>query len=78
MVRNIEKPLVPLSDREAMQELIDYILGEDWYVVDPLSQDQINAIAVDEIKRKFARLTNRKLKSKWTKNVYGLASKINK
>lgn len=69
MERKIEKPLVSLSGREAMQELIDYILGEDWYVVDSLSQSQINAIAVDEIERKFAKLTNRKLKSKWNKIV---------
>ena len=69
MEHKIGKPLVPLSDREAIQELIDYILGEDWYVVDPLSQDQINAIVVDDIERKFAKLTNRKLKSKWNKMV---------
>ena len=46
------KPLEPMSDRQAMQELIDYILGKDWYVVDPLSQAQVNAIAVEEIKGK--------------------------
>ena len=59
------KPLEPMSDRQAMQELIDYILGKDWYVADPLSQDQINAIAVEEIKRKWDMLTNKKLKDKW-------------
>ena len=59
------KPLEPMSDRQVRQELIDYILGKDWYVVDPLSQDQINAIAVEEIKRKWDMLTNKKLKDKW-------------
>ena len=59
------KPLEPMSDRHVRQELIDYILGKDWYVVDPLSQDQINAIAVEEIKRKWDMLTNKKLKDKW-------------
>lgn len=58
------KPLEPMSDRQAMQELIDYILGKDWYVVDPLSNDQVNAIAVEEIKKKFDLLTNKKLKDK--------------
>lgn len=59
------KPLEPMSDRQAIQELINYILGKNWYVVDPLGQDQINAIAVEEIKRKFDILTNRKLKDAW-------------
>ena len=59
------KPLEPMSYRQAMQELIDYILGKDWYVVDPLSNDQVNAIAVEEIKKEFDLLTNRKLKDKW-------------
>lgn len=59
------KPLEPMSDRQAMQELIDYILGKDWYVVDPLIQAQVNAIAVEEIKRKWDMLTNKNLKDKW-------------
>lgn len=59
------KPLKPLSNGEAMQELINYILGNNWYVVDPLSQNQVNAIAVDEIKKKFDILTNKKMKDKW-------------
>jgi hypothetical protein len=59
------KPLEPMSDRQAMQELINYILGKDWYVVDPLSQAQVTAIAVEEIKRKWDMLTNKKLKDKW-------------
>lgn len=58
-----------LSDKEALRELIDYILGKDWYVVDPLGKDQINAIAVEEIKRKFDILTNKELKNKWNKLV---------
>lgn len=57
--------LESMSDRQAMQELIDYILGKDWYVVDSLSQAQVNAIAVEEIKRKWDMLTNKKLKNKW-------------
>lgn len=67
MERKIEEmePLNPMSDKEALRELIDYILGKDWYVVDPLSNDQVNTIAVEEIKRKFDLLTNRKIKDKW-------------
>ena len=63
--RKQNEPLIPMSDRQAMQELIDYILGKDWYVVDTLSQAQVNAIAVEKIKREFDILTNRKLKDAW-------------
>ncbi|MDP4117695.1 MAG: hypothetical protein Q8873_00680 [Bacillota bacterium] len=45
--------LKPLSGQEAMNELIDHLLGKNWYVVDPLSTTQVNAIAVGDIKRKF-------------------------
>ena len=69
------KPLEPMSDRQAMQELIDYILGKDWYVVDPLNQAQVNAIAVEEIKRKWDMLTNKKLKDKWNNVINKLKFK---
>ena len=69
------KSLDPMSDRQAMQELIDYILGKDWYVVDPLSQAQVNAIAVEEIKRKWDMLTNKKLKDKWNNVINKLKFK---
>lgn len=54
-----------LSDKEVRQELIDYILGKNWYVVNPISQEQLNVIAVEEIKNKFDRLTNKRFKDKW-------------
>ena len=69
------KSLDPMSDRQAMRELIDYILGKDWYVVDPLSQAQVNAIAVEEIKRKWDMLTNKKLKDKWNNVINKLKFK---
>lgn len=47
------EPLKPLAPQEALNELIVYFLGKDWYVVDPLGQTQVNAIAVYEIKHKF-------------------------
>ena len=31
----------------------DYFLGKDWYVVDPLSNMQVNPIIVYEIERKY-------------------------
>lgn len=51
--RKIHYDLNPITDREMVQEIIDYFLGEDWYVVDPLATVQINAIALDEIKAKY-------------------------
>lgn len=45
--------LSALSGQEAFNELRDYFLGEDWYVVDPLGTSQVNAIAVEEIKQKY-------------------------
>ncbi len=43
---------VGISDSEFRQFIIDYLLGEDWYVVDPLGQTQINEIALYQILEK--------------------------
>ena len=45
--------LEPISSDAAMSMLITYLFGPDWYVTDPLGQDQINAIAVEDIIRKY-------------------------
>ena len=39
-----------LSAQEAVNILCDYFLGEDWYIVDTVRNDQANAIIVEEIK----------------------------
>lgn len=39
--------------QESLQRISDAVLGEDWYVVDPLSQDQVNVIQRSEIIAKF-------------------------
>lgn len=51
--RKIHYNLKPITDREMVQEIINYFLGEEWYVVDPLATVQVNAIALDEIKAKY-------------------------
>ena len=43
----------PISDADFRRQVIDILLGTDWYVVDSLSQKQVNSIALDEIKRKY-------------------------
>ena len=51
--------LKPLSYEEAFIVLMNHFLGEDWYVVDPLSQKQVNAIVVDAIISRYPK------KKKW-------------
>lgn len=39
----------------AVNELKKYLLGEDWYIVDPINNLQANAIIVDEIESMYRR-----------------------
>jgi len=50
-----------ISDSEFRKQVIeDYLLEKDWCVADPISQNQINAIALYEIQLKYKK--NDKLK----------------
>ena len=42
-----------MTDREFVQSMIANILGEDWYVAAPVSQNQVNEYAFCEIMRKL-------------------------
>ena len=46
---------VGVSDAEFRMFVIDYLLGTDWCVVDPLGQTQINEIALYEILKKYSK-----------------------
>lgn len=46
---------VGISDADFRRFIIQYLLGDDWYVVDPLGQTQINEIALIEILEKYSR-----------------------
>lgn len=46
----------PMDAQVALNELKDHLLGEDWYVVDPMSTEQINTNIVYEIERKYKRV----------------------
>lgn len=48
--------LKPISLEEFASEVIFHLLGDDWYVIDPLSTDQILAIALDDIKRNYKKV----------------------
>lgn len=69
-------PLKPISGQDAFNEVIKYVLGDDWYVVDPLSTDQVNSIALEEIKIKLDKITHRKSKEFWNKFIDNLKFKI--
>ena len=45
----------PISDREALDILKTFFLGEDWYIVDPVSPGQGNVYLVDAILNSFPR-----------------------
>ena len=60
----------PLKDSLALQFLRDYLLGEDWYVVDPVSHEQCNTQAVHEILLKYSK-QYRKEYARASKKCYG-------
>ena len=53
---------VGVSDAEFRQFIIDYLLGEDWYVIDPLGQTQINEIALYKILERYSKRYKRERK----------------
>ena len=57
---------VGVTDAEFRDFIIDYLLGNDWYVADPLGQKQVNEIALNDILNKYSKRyrTERKL---WNK-----------
>ena len=46
---------VGITDAEFRKFAIDYLLGEDWYVVDSIAQTQVNEIALEQILTKYSR-----------------------
>lgn len=46
---------VGISDEEFRKFIIQYLLGEDWYVSDPIGQTQVNEIALYEILNKYSK-----------------------
>lgn len=46
---------VGISDCDFRHFIIKYLLGEDWYVTDPISQEQVNEIALCEILKKYSK-----------------------
>ena len=45
----------PMEDKKALEFLTDYLLGENWYVVYPISPKQVNTNRVHEILWKYSK-----------------------
>lgn len=43
----------PINAQDGLNILIEYFLGEDWFVTIPLCQEQVNTEAIYEILRKY-------------------------
>lgn len=54
---------VGITDAEFRTFIIDYLLGKEWYVVDPLGQTQINEMALYEILKKYSKQYRRERKN---------------
>lgn len=46
---------VPLNAQEALNFLMTYLLGPDFYIVDPISNEQSNVIIVDKILSEYSK-----------------------
>lgn len=46
---------VGITDAEFRKFIIDYLLGKDWYVVDPIGQTQVNEVALYQVLEKFSK-----------------------
>lgn len=53
---------VGITDAEFRTFAIDYLLGEDWYVTDPLGQTQVNEIALAAILSKYSKRFKKEIK----------------
>ena len=58
---------VGISDKDFITFIIDYLLGRDWYVVDPLGHTQINEEALYQILLKYSKEFRKEYKQ-WKKS----------
>lgn len=45
----------PMEAQKALDILTSYLLGDDWYVVDPMNTKQVNAIITEQILDKYSK-----------------------
>ena len=53
---------VGICDANFRHFIINYLLGDDWYVTDPISQEQVNEIALCEILKKYSKRFRKEFK----------------
>lgn len=58
----------PLQAQKAINFLKDYLLGEKWYVVNPVNTEQCNAQIVHEILMKYSREYRKEYKKECRKD----------
>ena len=61
---------VGISDAEFRSFIIDYLLGPNWYVADPLGPTQVNEEALYQVLMKYSRRFQKEYKNwkKWKNN----------
>ena len=65
MIYDLNAPLKEMTKEEGFDLLCDYFLGDNYYIVDPVSQTQANAIIVDDIIRCYkSKYSNRTKENK--------------
>lgn len=52
----IEDGIEVMNGQEAFNEVVDLVLGDDYYIVDPLPNIQANPIILKDIKNKYNKL----------------------
>ena len=55
---------VPISNDKTIDILRSYLLGNDWYTVDPLSKEQTNTEIVYDILRKYSKKFRKELRER--------------
>ena len=53
----------PLDPQTALNFLQNYLLGEDWYIVNPLSTSQVNCEVVHDILYKYSKKYRKEIKN---------------
>ena len=56
-----------MDPQKAIQELKTHLLGNDWYIIDSCSTDQANEAIVEEIKSRYAGVTESPI-NKWRRS----------
>lgn len=52
----------PMDDKMALRILTDYLLGEDYYIVMPVSHEQANTVIVTDILDKYSKQFKKDIK----------------